>query len=389
MNVLHVSPSFYPANVYGGTITSGRGLCRSLVSLGCDLRVLTTDTNGINRSLEVDVHHESTVDGVRVRYCKKRFGHSVSAALVRQLPAYVSWADVVHLTAVYSFPTFPTLLTARLLKKPVVWSPRGALQRWEGSSRTSLKKRWDSICSRLARPENVVLHVTSTEEALQSARIFSDLPIRVIPNGVDVPLAVLREPGFQTLRLLYLGRLHPIKGIEALLDACSRLRRRLGDFRLRIAGSGAPSYVAYLKAMVEHCGFRERVEFIGYTSGADKETLFATSDVVVVPSHTENFAMVVAESLAHGIPVIASKGTPWQGLEAQGCGLWVENDAESLCQAMCRIREMPLQEMGDRGRRWMQEQYSWDSVGAKMLELYQEMSHVSANYQLAGARQEA
>ena len=69
--------------------------------------------------------------------------HSVSPTLMRLLPSYIQWADVVHLTGVYNFPTFPTIWRTRSLRRPLIWSPRGALQRWKGSSRIGAKKIWD------------------------------------------------------------------------------------------------------------------------------------------------------------------------------------------------------------------------------------------------------
>jgi glycosyltransferase involved in cell wall biosynthesis len=227
---------------------------------------------------------------------------------------------------------------------------------------------------RLADTRMLTLHVTSADEALQSAQIFPKLRSIVIPNGVDIPAQAARELGLSKLRLLYLGRLHPIKGIEVLVEACALVSKHFSNFCLRIVGSGTPGYVASLKAIIEDRGLRDKVEFLGEVTGNSKEAVFEESDVVVVPSHVENFAMVVAESLAHGIPVIASKGTPWSDLERRGCGLWVDNRPEALSEAICRIREMPLRDMGDRGKRWMQEQYSWDFVGSQMLRLYRECS---------------
>ena len=125
MKILHVSPSFYPTRAYGGTIRSSYGLCRGLTQLGCEVRVLTTDTDGIGRNLQVANDRDVAVDGLQVRYCHKLFRNSVSAGLLRVLGEYIEWADVVHLIAVYSFPTFPTLAYCRRLQKPLVWSPRG------------------------------------------------------------------------------------------------------------------------------------------------------------------------------------------------------------------------------------------------------------------------
>jgi hypothetical protein len=127
MKVLHVVPSFHPAYFYGGPIRSTFELCRGLVGLGCEVRVLTTDANGLDQVLDVDKDEDVELpEGFRVRYCPRRQRHSVSPTLMRLLPTYVRWADVVHLTGVYNFPTFPTILWGRLLNKPLIWSPRRA-----------------------------------------------------------------------------------------------------------------------------------------------------------------------------------------------------------------------------------------------------------------------
>ena len=374
-----MSPSFYPSKAYGGTIRSGYGLCRGLAQLGCDVRVLTTDTDGLGRTLGVANDREVQVDGLRVRYCHKRLRHSVSPALLRVLPSYIQWANVVHLTAVYSFPTFPTLFFCRLFNKPVVWSPRGALQRWEGSSRVVHKWVWESICQKLAPRNNLVLHVTSQAEAEQSLKRFPILRAVVIPNGVELPQNLKRSASNGRLRLLYLGRLHPIKGIETLLEACGIVGRLSPDWHLFIAGTGLPSYVDFLKSKVRELGLSDQVEFVGEVFEEKKEALFAQSDVALVPSHIENFGIVVAESLAHAVPVIASKGTPWIGLETNRCGLWVDNDPESLATAIRKIRTLPLQEMGQRGREWMEKDFSWESLSGEMLAVYRECIRTQTN----------
>ena len=105
----------------------------------------------------------------------------------------------------------------------------------------------------------------------------------------------------------------------------------------------------------------------------DKRDIFQRTEVLVLPSHSENFGNVVAEALAYGVPVIASRGTPWSRLEEKGCGLWVSNDPKTLAAAIEDISKMPLEEMGQRGREWMQQEFSWPSIAAAMIETYREM----------------
>jgi glycosyltransferase involved in cell wall biosynthesis len=178
------------------------------------------------------------------------------------------------------------------------------------------------------------------------------------------------------MHLVFLGRLDPKKGIENLIHACALLKR-MGQlqFSLTIAGAGNPLYTQSLQSKIVALDLAGEVDMIGAVCGKAKKNLFGGAAIVVVPSHTENFALVVAEALAHGVPVIASKGTPWQKLEENGCGLWVDNDAANLADAIGRMAHMPLTEMGRRGRDWMAREFSWQERAAEMTQLYQSSLH--------------
>jgi glycosyltransferase involved in cell wall biosynthesis len=369
MNVLHVVPSFYPASVYGGPVQAVHALTRALARAGCRVRVLTTDANG-RAALDVDTRRETVLeDGVTVRYCARQLRASASLPLLRWLPSYVRWADVVHLAATYSFPTIPTLLACRLLGRPLVWSPRGGFLRWRGSRREPAKRAWETVCSLLA-PRRLVLHATSPAEAEACARRLPRARCAVVPNGVDVPAHVGRVEPNGALRLLFLGRLDPIKGLENLLSACRLLDESPAvPWTLTVAGGGDEAYVARLARLGGDLG-RSRVHFVGELDGAGKRRAFEAADVLLLPSHSESFGIVAAEALAHGVPVIASRGTPWRQLDAAGCGLWVDNSPPALAAAIRQARTLPLREMGQRGRGWMQERFGWDRIAREVLDLY-------------------
>jgi glycosyltransferase involved in cell wall biosynthesis len=296
--------------------------------------------------------------------------HTVSFTLLNLLPSSVRWADVVHLTAVYSFPTLPTLLVCSVLGKPLVWSPRGSLTRWSGSKQRGLKRAWEWAC-RMVASNRLILHMTSDEEAKESAQHFKGVRTVVIPNGIDVPHTIQRNPPNGILRLLYLGRIDPKKGIENLLMGCRLWNdHSRKPWLLTIAGHGEGRYAESIGARIADLGLSQHVVMKGGIVGQGKAGLFENADIVVVPSFTENFGMVVAEALAYGVPVIASRGTPWRRIEELGCGLWVENVPEILAKAIERMSQMSLQKMGDRGRQWMVKEFSWDDRVKKMLECY-------------------
>jgi glycosyltransferase involved in cell wall biosynthesis len=379
IKILHITPSYYPATFWGGPIFSVYALNNALAGMpDASLKILTTDAAGPqvrNRlqkaSLEGLYSNQELIMSPRV------MGSSVSPELLWKLPSLVCWADVVHLTATYSFPTIPTLAICLAFNKPLVWSPRGAIldaHVWKGSRRRQLKHVWERLCNILIRRGKVVTHTTSECERVITQKRLLRATAMVVPNGVDVP-DVLPErdwlPNGQ-MRLMYLGRLSPKKGIENLLQAIVGIDQ--STVSLTIYGAGDAAYTTSLNELAEHLGLLGKsVFFAGNVDGEAKSLAFQTSDVCVVPSYTENFCMVVAEALAHGIPVIASHGTPWADVEKNRCGLWVDNSPESLAHAITHIRSMELPEMGARGRDWMMSDFSWDSVAKKMMGVYQSL----------------
>jgi len=373
MRVLWIAPAFYPAINYGGPTFSGLGLCRGLAAAGVDLRVLTTNDGGYGERLEVDTKAENVLEGFRIRYCPGLIPRAFSSEILARLPGAIHWADVVHLTSVYNFTTVPSLLACRVQGKATVWSPRGALQRWEGSSRLGLKAIFEATCRGVA-PARLVLHATSDEEARESLERFPRAQARVVPNGVDLPERVLEKAPSKALRILFLGRLDIKKGLDVLLKAAAIAHQTFDlDFTLNIAGTGTDGYVQSLKTLAETLGIQERVRFAGYVNDSQKGQVFADADVLVVPSHTENFARVIPEALAHAVPVIASRGTPWSGLAERGAGWWVENTPQALAEVLSAARAAPLKSMGEIGRAWAIKEFAWGAVTEKMLKLYEQV----------------
>ena len=370
MRILHVSPSFFPAGHYGGPTQSSYGLCNALAKVpGVELRVLTTDSDGPRR-IGVKAFPAKLPEGYDVYYCRRWFGADIAPRMFWRLPQMLRWADVVHLTAVYSPPTIPTLLLCRLLGKPVMWSTRGALQSWRERTRKNLKSAWEKTCDLFCNPNRVMLHVTSEAERVASVERIKHASAVVISNGIEAPPTNgnQRPRTNDSLRLLYLGRLHPIKGIENLLQAMATMTNGV---TLSICGEGEADYQARLKSLAAELDLNKRVTFHGRLDGEAKEKQFAEADLCVVPSFTENFCNVVAESLVRGLPVVASKGTPWGRVTEIDCGLWVDNDAATLASAIRQMQTMPLQEMGERGRRWMQREFSWPNVAEQMIQQYE------------------
>lgn len=369
MNILHVTPSFYPATYWGGPIWSTKAICDGIAArTDMNLRVLTTDAAGPrvgDRVVPADLPYQ-------VDYARRLAGHSIAPGLLARLPAALAWADVVHLTGAYSMPSLPTLLLAKLMGKPVVWSPRGSLQAtasWDGAPRRRLKHAIERL-AQICRPTRSVLHVTAMSEGAESTRRLAGIQLAMITNAVEIPVIDKRpEPGPDCVRLLYLGRLHEKKGLDLLLEAMKALP---GNVHLDIYGTGDPAYVARLSAAASE--YDGRVTLHGHVDGAAKHQAFANADLFVLPSHSENFGIVVAEALAHGLPVLTTTGTPWAALDARGCGRCIDLVQDDLVTEIKALAKADLPAMGARGRDWMARDFSPAAMVDAFAALYREVA---------------
>lgn len=285
--------------------------------------------------------------------------------------------DIVHNHSLWSMVNVAAGWVVPGLHAKLVTSPRGTLSEWAmGHSRRRKQLVWPLQRRALLRAD--LLHATCEDEYLDIRRLGLRAPVAIVPNGIDLPQLVPRcEPvGGGERVVLFLSRVHPIKGIELLLDAWARLETQFPQWRLRIVGPGEPVYLAALQAQAMRNGSR-RVAFEGPLYGDDKAAAYRNASLFVLPTHSENFGMVVAEALAQECPAIVSHGAPWSGLDSEGCGWWIPNDVDSLRdnleQAMAQPPEV-LHAMGARGRQWMQRDFSWDGVAGMMEAAYRWVS---------------
>jgi glycosyltransferase involved in cell wall biosynthesis len=169
-----------------------------------------------------------------------------------------------------------------------------------------------------------------------------------------------------------LGRIHPKKGLDRLVRAWARLEAAYPEWRLRIVGPDEQGHAGELIALASELGARH-VSVEKPVVGDAKIAAYQQADLFMLPTLNENFAITVAEALAAGTPVIATKGAPWQGLAHEGCGWWIDHGVEPLMAALAKamtMRREALQAMGAKGRAWMARDFSWDRVARDMLDVY-------------------
>jgi glycosyltransferase involved in cell wall biosynthesis len=388
MKILHVTPSYYPATYWGGPTFTVYYMNNALARIqGVKLKVLTTDAAGPKVSQRLSEEERKRAFFYDVSFTRRLVDQSVSAGLLKALPLWVRWADVVHVTYTFSFPTIPTLILCQLYKKPLVWSLRGALlddlnrhiYDPQSALKRGLKGGWLFICRRLIPDDRVALHVTSGQERDAVAKVYPAARFVIIPNGVEVPKSQPMKNRWLPdgkLRLMFMGRLAPKKGVENLLLAVAKLDMpiSLDVYGTGTAKQGGQNYSDGLVTLATNLGLLgNKVRFKGHVDGKAKSCAFLNADVCVIPSYSESFCMVVVEALSMGMPVIVSNRLAWNAVENHGCGLVVANDPDSLANAIRQISAKDLSRMGEAGWRWMIEDFNWNVIAKQMYKLYQNM----------------
>lgn len=279
--------------------------------------------------------------------------------------------DLIHNHGLWMMPNVYSGDAARRFKIPLVISPRGTLSDWAFHHGSSMKRLFWPLMQRPALATVACFHATSEAEYEAIRRRGFCQPVAIIPNGVDIPTLVPKRSG-SCRTLLFLGRLHPSKGLDLLLPAWRAVQDRFPDWQLSIVGPDNGGYLACLQDLARQLQLK-RIAFVSAVKGQKKWDTYRDAELFVLPSYSENFGMTVAEALASGVPAIVSKGAPWKELEERKAGWWIDLGVDPLASCLDTVlREPPdvLGAMGERGRCWMEEDFSWKRVVRQMEQVY-------------------
>jgi glycosyltransferase involved in cell wall biosynthesis len=377
MRVVHVTPYFPPAFQYGGPPRTIFGLCRALQCAGVEVEVITTTANGAN-DLPASPPEGDRYEGVPVRYLPRAFPKRFfGAALHAPIEAALLRADICHVHGMWNAPEWAASRLAMARRVPYVLSPRGMLH---GAARRRGRMR-KAVAWALLEHRSVAgaarLHATSNGEALVLSQHASRDRIVVVPNGVDVD-AARRSPSVRARLgipaaapvIAFVGRVHPIKRLDLLAAAVAILRRTHPTAHLIIAGPDEHGCLAMLAPRLAPLG--AAAHCIGEATDAEKWALLADSTALVLCSDSENFGVSVVEAMAAGVPVVVARTCPWEIVERERCGLWVDQNAEAIASALSSLIAHPerARAMGARGAALARRAYSWAAIGRDMARCY-------------------
>lgn len=371
MKIAQVVPSLLAR--HGGPSRSVRGLAGGLAQIGHSVDLLTTgpleaDTATVTAPLPTNL---------KIHAFARDFPQFLarSSALGRHLT--VSAYTVIHNHGLWLRPLHYAHLAARQSAVPLVISPRGMMSPWAWQHRRWKKRLASWLIHPGAFNAAAGWHATCEAEADDIRRLGFRQPICVAPNGIEPPSTAAeadearawsaRVPELAGCRVaLFYSRFHAKKRVIELIDLW--LEKTRGDWVLLIVGIPEAYSVDQLDAYILRNGGGGRILV---RDGAGQPPPYAACDLFLLPSHSENFGLVVAEALVRGVPVLTTDGSPWQELETVGAGNCVPwANFGSAMDVLLTEPSETLTATGERGRRWACETFTWPKTALTLADFY-------------------
>ncbi|MEW5882887.1 MAG: glycosyltransferase [Armatimonadota bacterium] len=395
MRVLLTTVGYKPAWNIGGPVHTVVALAEGMARRGHEVWVAATDSN-LTERLDVDTEAWHNLDGVRVRYFRMQDSWTKRIPLDYfrksnadyRAPGFARWLrgdaprfDVVHSHLAFAHANRVAAVWCRERGVPFVYQQHGVFDPVRMRHR-ALKKRlafalWERrVCESAAALIALTEYEAKTYRALGLSGRVAVIPNGVAPPGNPPPPGALLEhvPDIsdEDVVALFLGRLHPTKGVDVAVEAFLRLDEPRA--RLVVAGPDEFGLREGLERRVREAG--ARVSFLGSVAGELKGALLHRADLFVLPTVSEGFSIAVLEALAHGCPVLTTDGAHFPEIEQEGAGLLLPRTADAFAQAVAELAGNPerRKDMGASARRLVAERYTWERIVDRFEDLYKELA---------------
>jgi glycosyltransferase involved in cell wall biosynthesis len=375
MRVLHIIEGLAPWR--GGLSRAPAHLSQALRGRGIDGEIITTTLPKDGEIFQPE--------GVEVQAFPRKVLRAWGYAphMSQAIKAAIQRADLIHVHGLWCYPHLVSSRAAWDAHKPYVVCPHGMLDEWALSQGRFKKRIYANLIEWQTLRRAAVIHALGESEAANIKRLGITTQVVTIPNGVDeaefdqLPdreVFIKKHPmlGGKTI-FLFLGRIHPKKGVTLLAKAFAEVARARPDVALVVAGPDEVGYLKEMEACMDAEGAAGRYVFTGLLAAEDRMEALAAADVFILPSYSEGFPIAPIEALAAGVPVIVTAACNIPGIEEQNVGLISTTEVSTLSQAMIRLADNPAlrKQMGANGRTMVSNTYTWDRIAAQMTTVYQ------------------
>jgi poly(glycerol-phosphate) alpha-glucosyltransferase len=290
--------------------------------------------------------------------------------------------SLLHANGLWMYPSLASRRWSRRARRPYLISPHGMLDPWAVRN-AAWKKRLAGWLFEDGHLAGAACLQAVTEAEARAIRAYGlRNPICVVPYCIDLPEhPVLPRPAWardieQDRRiLLYLGRLHPKKGLENLLRAWKDVQSTAAgrDWLLVVAGWDQGGHARRLERIAEALGITGSLRFVGPQFDHDKAASLAGADAFVLPSLSEGLPVAVLEAWSHGLPVLMTEACHLPEGFAAGAALPIGTDPAGIAAGLRRLfalSDAERREMGARGRALVRQRFTWASVADQMSAVY-------------------
>lgn len=367
---------------YGGPAKSIPFMCKYLSTEGIEPELLSIKYHE-NESNSVINDYGLDWKTFKYKFVQKlRYSVDLKNYLVKKLNH--SNSIILHVHNLWNYIPFIAYILSNKYKVPLVISVRGSLYKWSLSQSVLQKKvAWFLFQKKMLQNAKCI-HVTEEKE-MEAVRALSiTSPIAIIPNGIELnefENMNTKDEAKSNLNLninkkyiLFMSRIHPKKGLEYLIKAWISDIDNYVEWDLLIVGPEYDKkYITKIKKILKENSLENRVFFTGMLTGEKRIDAFGASDLFMLPSHTENFGVVIAEAMAAKLPVITTHGTPWKEIEEQNAGWWVALNQKSINNTLSEALSHSSYELEKKGINAYNliHKYEWKYQSDKMKELYE------------------
>jgi glycosyltransferase involved in cell wall biosynthesis len=300
----------------------------------------------------------------------------------------VVWADIVHIHGLWSLNATFAGVISRFQGVPYLITPHGMLDKWALSKGRFKKLVFAYLFERRNLCQAATVHFLNFEESIESKCFIESLRTFLLPNGVFVdrfdslPEKITLRKKYPELGdkvvLIFLGRLHPKKGLDLLLSAFAKALVRCPNLHLLLAGPDQDGYMAVLKAQVDMLALHSSVTFLGMVSGEEKLEVLGLADIFVLPSHQEGDSVAVKEAMACRLPVLITQACHFPEVQEIGAGLVVPPDVESWQRAILLISSHSdiRMAMGKKAFDLVRTRYTWQKIVHQLIGEYRRIAYL-------------
>jgi glycosyltransferase involved in cell wall biosynthesis len=389
VKILHIIPSVAASD--GGPAKAVVEMCRDANRRGAEAEIYTTNLDGHGTHQE-PCGTPIAVGGVRITYfpVTASIFYKISPGLAAALRKKIPECDVVHIHSLYQFPSTAAAYYSRKFGVPYILRPHGTLDPYLYQRHRGRKWLYELIFERRNLRDAAAVHFITKDEMLLARESGLQFNPVVVPFGVELETTPRhRDRTAMELMwpemagkeiILFLGRVNFKKGLDILARAFGQIGRVRNDVILVIAGPDIEGYGAQVRAWLADEGVADKTIFTGMLTGERKEAILAGASTFALPSYTENFGIAIVEAMAAGIPVVVSRAVNiCESVRLFEAGFVVSHSPDELALALQRLLDDPAlaQRTGDGGKRLVQELFTWEAAGSKLMELYSEVASQS------------